>query len=219
MKYAHADHFWTWFQKHSDLLLALTEMSKQEEEYWFREINTHLRAYTKNLSFEYFSNNEAGCRLIITAYGKARYFRMAETFVAKAPKMDGWEIVALQPPGLLGELLLPFYGRSGIDLTHCWFLPPDHRCIDGRYGLSVYAELYTPVTTEMEIAVEALAYELLGEKTMGLDIGYLTIHNLFECTPAEKQQLLKMDQLPAWLQSNTPSTICINAKGLLQPRK
>lgn len=219
MKYAYAHHFWNWFQKHSDLLSTLPAMNKNEREYWLREISAHLIAYTKNLSFKYLHRKEAGCRLIITACGKVRYFRMAESFVAKAPKMDGWEILALQPPGMLGEALLSFYGRSGIDLTNCWFLPPDVRCIDGRYGLSVYAELYTDITTEMEIAVEALAWELLGERTMGLDIGWITIHNLLQCTPQEKHQLLKMEQLPAWLQSNTYSLICINEQGLLQPRK
>ncbi|NII29153.1 hypothetical protein HB364_29005 [Pseudoflavitalea sp. X16] len=219
MKYAHAHHFWTWFQKYSNLLLALPAMNKKEREYWYREINTHLMACTKNLSFELLSSQRRESRLIITTYGKVRYFHLAEAFVAKAPRMPGWQVIALQPPGLLGELLLPFYGRSGIDLTNCWFLPPDHRCIDGRYELSVYAELYTAITTEMNMAVEALAYELLGEKTKGFHISWITIHNLLACTPEEKQRLLRMEQLPAWLHAQGPSAISLHAKGLLQPRK
>ena len=217
MNYSQVKHFWTWFQKNSDLLLAFPKMNSKEKEYWLREINTHLRAHTKKLFFELLYDNKGTSRFIITTYGNTKYFRMAEAMAAKAPEIPGWEILGLQPPGLIGELLQPMYGHAGIDLQNLKFMPPK-KMNDGKVVLDVYAELYGEVTREMDISVEAYMYELLGEKTIGLEISCFSINNLFHLSAEEKSALIPFKELPAHIVCRDTSAICINEKGFLEKR-
>ncbi|MBO9564688.1 MAG: hypothetical protein J7621_18060 [Niastella sp.] len=101
MNHEQVSHFWTWFRKHNSLLLVLSHMSNSEREYWLREIDTHLTACTKKLSFALYYSHECTASLIITAVGKEKYFRMAENIASRAPHMPGWKIIALQPPVMI----------------------------------------------------------------------------------------------------------------------
>lgn len=108
-----ADHFWTWFQKHSSLLLVLSHMSIFEREYWLREIDTHLIACTPKLSFAIYYDRESTGSLIITACGKEKHVRMAENLAAKAPHMPGWKIIALQPAVIIGSPHISLQAGAG----------------------------------------------------------------------------------------------------------
>jgi len=116
----HAMHFWTWFRKHSDLLLALSFMSTYEREYWLWEVDTHLTACTKRLSFALCCTPALTGSLVITASHKANYSRMAGTFVASAPRIPGWEVYGLQLTGLFN----PARCKPCIGLEGQWFMPP-----------------------------------------------------------------------------------------------
>lgn len=106
-------HFWTWFRKHSNLLLVLSHMSTFEREYWLREVDAHLTAYARKLSFAIWYGHEHSGSLIITAWGKAKHFRMAENLASKAPHMPGWKIIALQPPVIISVAGAPaMQGRT-----------------------------------------------------------------------------------------------------------
>ncbi len=213
------NHFWTWFQRHSDILLTLPMMEDKEKQFWMREVDGHLRAYTKKLLCEYVFAKHGPVQLIITAGGKAKYFRMAENFVAKAPRMLGWKIVALQPPGLLTGLLVPMYGRAGIDVENLWFMPTGVSTPHDRMHLHIYAELYQEPSTEMEISVEAVLFDLLGEKTMGLQVERFSVHSIYSLSQEEKEQLREIEELPAWIEANSLSDWGVNEKGRLEERK
>lgn len=219
MRFSHTNHFWTWFQRNSDLLLTLPKMEDAERQFWMREIDTHLRAYTKRLFCEYVFPQKGPMQLIITAYGKSKYFRMAENFVAKAPRMLGWKIVALQPPGMITQWLVPMYGRCGIDVEKLWFLPAEASVPHGKVVLHIYAELYQQLSSEMEISIEAVLFDLLGERTMGLQVERFKVRSIFYLSQEEKDRLLKIEELPAWLDNNTLSDWVVNEKGELDMRK
>jgi hypothetical protein len=219
MKFSHSKHFWTWFQKNSDLLLILPQMGEAEKEYWIREVATHLRAYTKNLFCEFLFNKGGHMELVITAYGREKYFRMAENFVAKAPRILGWKITALQPPGMLRSVLVAMYGHAGIDVENLWFLPPGHTVGKEKINLRVYGELYKEATVEMRTSVEAVLFNLVGEKTMGLHVENFTVGSVYNLSPEAKDRLLKIEEFPAWLDNNTLSDWVVNEKGELEKRK
>lgn len=219
MKYAQSKHFWTWFKRNEKKLQRMPNMDADEREYWLREIATHMRAYTKRLFFEVFFDRNRGSRFIITPYGNPKYFRMAETMARKAPPMDNWEIIALQPPGLLGELLEAGYGRTGIDLNNLWFTTPLERAANGRIMLKIYAELFREPTGEMEIALEAVIYEILGEKVIGLEIGDIELIALWELSEKQKESLVSIGELPAWVSGRDTSSVFINEKGLMEKRE
>lgn len=220
MKSAQERHFWTWFQRHSLKLQLLSRMDKKEREYWFREIDAHLLACTKKLFFELIQCHQKGLnRLIITAYGNTKYFRRAEAFVAKAPKIPGWEVIALLPPGMLGEGLLSVYSNAGINLTNLWFMPSKEKLGNGKTALVVYAEFLGEVTSEMKIAVGALIYDLLGEKTAGLEIDNIRICNILELPRHELQHLVPIRCLTAYITCRDTSPLFINAKGAMEVRK
>lgn len=219
MKFSHSKHFWTWFQSNSDLLRKILEMEYRQREYWLREVATHLRAFTKNLFCEFLQSRDGRMLMIITAYGKVEYFRMAEKFVAKAPNLEGWKIVALQPPGMLQGMLVPMFGKAGIDIENLWFLPPKDLRPAKKIFFEVYAELYKEVTTEMMVAVEAVLYNLLGEKAMGLEFDGFEIENVFLLPPEQKDDLLRIEELPAWIENKGCSNWCITENGCLENRK
>lgn len=131
MNHVQAMHFWTWFRKHSDLLLALAFMSTYEREYWLLEVETHLSAYRKKLSFALCCGPALTGSLVITVGRKANYSRMAGALVANAPRIPGWEVYGLQLTGLFN----PAQCEPCIGLEGQWFMPPQ------RSGYSAHREL------------------------------------------------------------------------------
>jgi hypothetical protein len=217
--FSQSKHFWAWFRANSEVLLKIPQMEEKEKNYWLHEIARHLRAYTRKLFFEIIYDPKGVSRFIITSYGNTKYFRMAEMLAKKAPVLPGWQIFGLQPPGLVGPLLVKIYGKAGIDLDNLWFIPPLTRGQDGKLILKVFAELYTEPTAEMEIAVEALVFDRMGEKTMGLEIGWIDVDNIFHLSAEEKKELVRMEEIANWIKCRTAPTFFINKQGVMVQRK
>lgn len=217
MPYSIPKHFWTWFQRHSDTLLNVYKTDKKEEEYWMREIDIHLRAHSKKLSFLVTWHTKGGATFTITACKRSRYFNMAEKFAAKAPELPGWQIFALQPPNLAPqEFFEQLALKAGIDLQKCWFIPPREKTADGKIVLHIFVEVYTEITEEMCKAIDAAICNMLGEKTVGLEIGDMVLYSLFDRSEAQKKkQLIPLHRLPAYVLSRDTANVRVNEKGQL----
>lgn len=217
MPYSYPRHFWTWFLHNSDTLLRAHKSTKKEEEYWLREIDTHLRAYTKKLAFSILWNDNGASRFVITASANPRYFNMAEKLAAKAPSLPGWEIIGLYPVNLMPQKLLEHIaGEAGLDFHKCWFTLPGERTSGGRAILNVYAEVYTDITAQMCNVISCILNNLLGERTRGIEIDYAVVDSIFNRSAAEKKkELIPLQELPSYIISRDLSTIIIDEKGSL----
>ena len=222
MKISKAKHFWTWFQKNNKTYLELPRGTKEELIYYMRELFAHLISYGKGVGAEIFWGlREEGDTptVVFTTYGNCRHFRKCETLVAKAPKIPGWNFIALQPPRKVDSFIEEDFGHLNIDPFNLWFEPPGDPGATNRVHLKVYAEMYTEFTEEFEQAVKAVVYNVLGEKVYALEIQSVYLDNLLELSKEERVDLVNLQQLQEYVKLRELSTIVINGRGALEDLK
>jgi hypothetical protein len=193
-------HFWEWFKRHNKEYLDLNKKPKKEAGYWLHELNAHLRAYFKFFGFSLMLPDDGAARLTITVNGKAMHFKKVEAFVATAPEIPGWSISALEDPMPVDFLLEKQIEEAGIHPGELYFSfasddPEDTDII-----------VYHPLCTEynerfiLQLAYAAV-YNLLGERSFGLDIGQLEVDNLSCADPNDVHQLSALPTHIGWRQS------------------
>jgi hypothetical protein len=181
-------HFWEWFKRHDKEYLELNKKSKKEADYWLSELTAHLRVYFRYFGFSLSLPDNGPASLTITVNGKAKHFKKVETFVAKAPELPGWTIIALEDPMPIDFLLEKEIKRTGIHPGEFYF------SFDGNDPEDTDIIVYHPLCTEenkslfLQLAYAAV-YNLLGERSFGIDLGHLEVDNLSYADPEEVYQL------------------------------
>jgi hypothetical protein len=203
-------HFWEWFKRHNKEYLELNKKSKKEAAYWLCELNAHLRAYFKFFSYSLMWPNNEAARLTISVNGKAMHFKRVDAFVATAPDIPGWSIHALEDPMPIDFLPEKQMEDAGIDPREFRF------SFDGndkeRAAIIVYHPLCTDDNKDLfsDLSYAAI-YNLLGERSYGLDIGNVEVANL-SC--ADTEDVYPLEELPAHIGLRKSSMI-IDDKGTL----
>lgn len=203
-------HFWEWFRRNNKEYLELKKKSKKEADYWLNELTAHLRVYFRYFGFSVTLPENGTAQLTITVNGKARYFEKAEAFVAKAPEIPGWTVKALEEPVPIDFLLEKEIKAAGIDPREFGFSfigdDPDDSAII----------IYHPLCTNenlrpfINLAYEAV-YNLLGERSFGLDVDIFEVTNLSEADPDD---VYPLEELPVHLGSRR-STFVVDNNGIL----
>jgi hypothetical protein len=221
MKFSKAKHFWTWFRRNLDKYAAPPTESNPETVYHLNELSMHLLAFGRGIGMELSwpaPGMEGNATLIITSFGNRKYFKKIGSLVAQAPKLPGWEIIALQPPQPVDFFIEEDFGECNIDPFNLWFEPPAFYRSETRICLDVYAEVYTSITTEFKHAVYAAVFNVLGEKVYGQEIRVVHVENLLELTKKQRTRLINLQQLPDYVKLRELSTIVINDNGSLEDR-
>jgi hypothetical protein len=202
-------HFWEWFMRHHNEYLAFNNKPKKEIKYWVNELSAHLRAYYKFLQFSVqYRNADAIGVLTISVAGNARYFKYVDRLVALAPEIPHWIIQALEEPKPIGFLLEEEFEQTGIDPHELWCTVSTR---GGLPAITVYHELYAEAKDMLFASVAQMAiYNILGERSYGLDIGPVTAGNLSHA-PA-KAELIRLEELPAFLPGGH-SSLMVDASG------
>jgi hypothetical protein len=206
-------HFWEWFSRNNKEYLELNNKTKKEAAYWLHELNAHLRAYFKFFGYCMALPEKGIARLTITVHGKAMHFKKVESFVATAPEIPGWAFIALEEPMPIDFLLEKEIKAAGIDPGEFSFSftsddPEDSNII-----------IYHPLCTEenlrafMNLAYEAI-YNLLGERSFGLDLGLVEVANLSEAD-VDVDDVYPLEDLPVHLGSRRSSIVVDNNGTLL----
>ncbi|MEP7257565.1 MAG: hypothetical protein ABI687_04240 [Flavitalea sp.] len=203
-------HFWEWFKRYNKEYLELNKKSNKEAGYWVNELNAHLRAYFKFFGFSITLQDNRRSTLTITVNGKASHFKKADSLVALAPEIPGWRITSLEDPRPADFLLEKQMEDAGIDHSElCFSLSGDD---------PVYTDImvYHPLCTEDKESlfsqlVTAALYNLLGERSFGMDIGQVEVANLSSADPDEVQ---KLEELPAYLGLRRSSMV-VDGSGML----
>jgi hypothetical protein len=115
-------------------------------------------------------------------------YRVAEDLVDKASQIPGWNFVALEDPKPIDFFLERDIEDTGID--------PRELCFSfaGKNLPHTWLIVYHPICTpENEHRIYQLAkaavYNLLGERSFGMDIRGLEVANLSEADPDEVERL------------------------------
>jgi hypothetical protein len=207
-------HFWQWFMRSNKEYLGLQNKSKKELKYCMNEMTTHLRAYFKFLHFSILvSNDGATGVLTISVSGKAQYFKYVDKIVGAAPEIPGWNIHALEAPKPIDSFWEQELGHTGIDPHELWCTVPDR---EHRPRIAVYHMMYTEANNwHYTQAAEMAIYNVLGERSFGLDIGRITVAN-FSSAP-EDAELIKLEELPAYM-PHSQSGLVVDALGQMWER-
>lgn len=202
-------HFWDWFLRHQHEYRELLHQPQKELNYWLRELNAHLRAYYKFFGFSLSIPDEGTARLTITVYGKAIHFKKVEAFVATAPIIPGWSIVALEEPLAVDALLDDQVRDIGIDPGECHF----SFGLGGQETIVVYHPLCADNNRRaFQQLVYTAIYNMLGERSFGKHIDAIRVDNL-SC--ADPSALHPLHKLPMHINRQIPS-MSVDHKGRLQ---
>lgn len=185
-------HFWEWFKRNNREYVDLNKKSKKEIAYWLNELNAHLRAYFKFFSYSLVLENKKPSILTITVKGKKKYFKKVEAFVAKAPKVAGWRIHALESPVPIDCLLDDLIDLTGIHPQELYFsFAGNEMNVD---EIIIYHPLCTKENEHLIFKLaDAAVYNLIGEKAYGSEIGWIEVNNL-SC--ASSDDVRKLEELP-----------------------
>lgn len=194
-------HLWEWFQRYNKEFLTLHAKPRKEAVYWLNELNVHLMAYCKYLSYSLVWEKKGPVTLFITVNGRAKYFKRVDTLVALAPAIPGWIITALEQPRPIDFLLEREMEAAGAD--------PEELCFsfDHDDPASGCITVYHPLcTAENEVDFRELAcaaiYNLLGERSYGTNIRHLDVTNR---SLADSDNLRSLEELPALIScGNSP---------------
>lgn len=187
--------FWDWFKKNEAKSFFLNQIDDDvEKERILNELEEHLHFYCKDLFFEVggFPNQKQD--IIISAQGAAEFFSKAEYLVDQAPELEHWNVIALKPP-VQGAIIE--YNDIKFNPEMMWFIPLVNEK-SHQIGLRVYIDNYNSKDTDSFLNGTYLVIDnLLGEKSSGLDIGYVEIENL----PAihEREDLIELTKLPRYV--------------------
>lgn len=207
-------HFWQWFIRHNKEFLELSQKSQKELKYWKNELRAHLRAYFKFLHFSVYVSKESGAGMLtISVSGKARYFKYVDNIVAVAPVIPGWTIQALEAPRPIDFFWEEQLGHTGIDPHDLWCTIPQGEHLP---CITVYHVLYTEAANWRFVqAAEMAVYNVLGERSFGQDIGFITAGNLSGAP--KNAELIRVEELPAYL-PRCQSGLVVDADGEISER-
>jgi hypothetical protein len=185
------NHFWEWFKKHHHEFLEPDTKSKDDIDYWTKELDTLLHKYHKSLNFIIEWENEMAT-LTISAGGNRKFFKQVDDLIDEAPEIPGWMYNALMPPGRIDYVVDNLTKAADVDPKEFRFsfLKPKNN----RAELVVFHPSYTP---ENDIPifelVDQIVFNMLGERSFGYNINTIDVTHI---SNSEPDKLEKLEILP-----------------------
>ncbi len=167
------EEFWRWFQTHRSDFDALTDT---DAPFWDVAVS-QLQRLDEHLWFELSEPIGDFREFIVTAEGHEEAFPLADAIVARAPKISGWQFIALKPP--MGFDFKTTYEGISFDPHSMWFLPLDSRSRPEDLGIRIGVPNFTPaIERQAQNAVLVILDTALGERAAALDIQFVDVSTL-----------------------------------------
>jgi len=184
--------FWQWFVGHQSEFKVL---SKPEEPFWDIALE-QIKKVDERLWIELSAVSDPVRELIVTAQGHVESFSVAEELVSSAPRIEGWDLVALKPP--MGFEFTTCYEGTLYEPGRMWFLPLDNPSRPQDFGMRVGIEgLVSTDRTDAHNAVLVILDTGLGERSAALDIQYTEVSDL--PTNPEALGYIELPELPDYI--------------------
>jgi hypothetical protein len=195
----HITSFWHWFSRFSDVYRQLHRLPIESADFWENQLLTQLNTVQRwpwQVVFEWHINGTT--EMIFTAKRQLYYFPIIEQLVSGAPPLPGWNFQALYPPREPGHNISERFGHTCISPHELWLAPSSVKQVGGgKYLLDIYAELYDPAEIIHRKAIDAVLFNILGERSMVIDIAGFEVKWVFCLSPEEKNKLSPLKKLPA----------------------
>ena len=90
----------------------------------------------------------------------------------------------------------------GISPAELWLAPSSVKRVGGgKYLLDIYAELYNPAEITHRKAIDAVLFNIIGERCMVIDIAGFEVKWVFCLSSEERNSLIPLKSLPAIMHS------------------
>jgi hypothetical protein len=140
-----------------------------------------------------------------------RHFKKVDKFIALAPEIADWEFSALEDPMPIDFLMEKQIESAGVHPNEFSFSFASDDVNDT--DIMIYHPMCTPQNEAILLAMAyAAVYNLLGERSYGLDIDRLTMANLSQ---AEVGKVHQMEELPLLISCRKPAMV-IDDNGILK---
>jgi len=186
--------FWRWFQDHRTEFETLTDTAAP---FWDVALG-QLKRLDKHLWFELSQPDHNDREFIITAESHADVFQLVDTIVARAPRILGWQFIALKPP--MGFDFTTTYEGIRFEPRAMWFLPLENDSRPDDFGLRVgVPNLTHDIERQANNAIAVILETALGERAAALNIQHLEVFTLPESP--ESQGYMPLYELPDYISS------------------
>lgn len=190
--------FWQWFEKQGPRIRD-TVFSKDEEarERAFAELREATDTVAENLVLEFGSGPEGGpSQLVVSADGRPERVDTVKDFVASAPPLEGWQVIAFRPRDINDSMEIVI-GDERMSPDDIWF-----EVDESDDGLDLI--LRVRGLTKKNERMRGLGASLLAEHVMG-ERDALTLLSSLKVKPLDKEQdtsgLHRLNELPTILDS------------------
>lgn len=193
--------FWTWFAAEAAAMRAAVASGRRLERRVMRRLRERLAALRPGVGFVVERGADSGARLVLTsgheATGEATHVAWVEAFVAAAPAVPGWAIVALRPAlgEATGEVAVGTLAVGPHTLT---WAPAEDPARPGAACVRLFhAGADGPDADLLPEATELFLHNYLGERAM---IEALDDYDL-AAAPAPGEEAAALAELPAYLKA------------------
>lgn len=147
--------FWSWFRTNEHRLRAAI-VSPKADDPLFDELLEQLQREGDGLYFLMGGDADGEMEFIVTPEGDPEHFDAVESFVASAPKLDRWTIIAFKPP--MGHEFVIRHEGASIDGTATWFR------LEGDHVVLACGSFHPKAAKAYQFAAVELLDAVLGER-------------------------------------------------------
>lgn len=187
--------FWAWFAERSPdfskIFSHANQVKKREDpaikaenDEAYESIVSHLKQVHPRFSPFVGGQGENDRELIVTVFGRAELFPAVDQFVASAPEIPGWRVIALKPAMSPDPGSIIRTGTVEIPLDDSKFVYRESKTSPGKYDIAVY--LKEGLDDKDEGApgfARTLTIDFLGERLAGSILGEVVIVDLAKAPP------------------------------------
>lgn len=219
MKRTKAMHFWAWFRRNQHHYLNYEKLTPAAKAYWMAELQAHAVAYHRFLVPFLYGGQDGDskrCKLVISAAGRTRSFRAADSLINKAPRLAAWDLVALMPSAGPGEGIAKELEAAGLGADPFWF--DVRETLHYRQPFYVFVNTRQGHTHDMEYLAAQALFNVLGERVFGEYIEYVRIVLFSDVLPENLAFLAPLEELPGFIIARDLSGMVVGKDGGLTMR-
>jgi hypothetical protein len=189
----HVQNFWDWFQGRFN---DFNDLTNTDQSFW-NLAGRRLQRLNKHLRFELSEPDETDREFIVTAQGHIEAFPMADALIAHAPRLPGWEFIALkQPKGF--DFTFTYEGIAFEPRT-MWFGVLGRASRPHDIGLRIGLPNFASASERQSFNAVAIILETaLGERAAALDIQHLDVSALPDRPDAKGW--IELHKLPKYIE-------------------
>jgi hypothetical protein len=166
------------------------------------ELMARLRFYYKYRGQVHLKHSLAGPyrEMIFTTKRQSYNIDIIDQIIQHAPVIPNWKFQAMYPPRHPGYNIVDRFGPTYIEPDELWISPAAISCLgDGKYFVNIYAELYDPADVIDRQIIEAILYNVLGERSFVRDLAGFKVTWLYSLNQQVRSKCIPLGMLPAIL--------------------